>query len=178
MALSDLMLRARVNLALARDPRVGVLDVGVTATDGLVILEGDLDGEEECRAAEEIARSVDGVGSVENRLTCGVGKSVETAQLAVQRFLERLDDEWEMLPDARAFAQAHYLEWAVWAIHRFRVPRPALSGESDQLEADAIDQALTRVGTYVGASKAILAQQVLRLADTGGGAAPFREPQR
>lgn len=176
MALSDLVLRARVNLALARDPRISVLDVGVTAADGHVVLEGDLDSLDECAAAEEIARGVEGVTGIENHLTCGLAKSVETAQLAVQRFLERLDDEWEMLPDARAVSQAHYLDWALWAIHRFRVPRPAPSEECDQLEADAIEQALTKVAGYVGASKAILAQQVLGLSDAGGSAPPpFRE---
>src|SRR3569832_1443104 len=127
MALSDFVLKARVNLALMRDPRVASLDVGVDADDGIVKLIGDVDSEGECRAAEEVARSVEGVRSVVNQLTCGVGQRADTAELVTQRFLEKLDDEWNGLPDQTALVQADYLRWARWLIYKFRIPASLLT---------------------------------------------------
>ena|SRR5579872_6838924 len=162
MALSDLVLKAKVNLALIRDPRVGAFDVGVRAEGGRVTLTGDADTEEECRAAEEIARTVEGVTSVRNDMTCGIGKREDTAEHVTQRLLSKLDEEWRCLPDQTALTQADYLRWALWLIYKFRIPGAAVQ---DALVANAMDAALTQVAGYVGAPKALLALEMLRQAE-------------
>ncbi len=165
MALSDFVLKARVNLALIRDPRVGSLDVGVHAADGNLTLNGDVDTVEERRAAEEVARSVEGVHSVLNEITCGVGKQADTAELITQRFLEKLEDEWNGLPDQSALMQADYLRWALWLIYKFRLPHPLKDGSASTADGNAVEQALSQVAGYVGAPKALLALEMLQLAD-------------
>lgn len=165
MALSDLILKARVNVALIRDPRVASLDVGVQTDDGVVTLTGDVDTEEECSAAEEVTRNVEGVRSVVNQITCGLGQRADTAELLTQRFLEKLDDEWNGLPNQSALAQADYLRWALWLIYKFRLPANLLSESTATAENDAMEQALTQVAASVGAPKALVALQMLQLAE-------------
>jgi len=168
MALADFVLKARVNMALIRDPRVGSLDVGVKVVDGNITLTGDVDDEGECRAAAEVARGVDGVKSVANEITCGIGKSADTAELITQRLLEKLDDEWNNLPEQNALAQADYLRWALWLIFKFRLPADVAETVGDGAanpENTAVEQAISQVAGYVGAPKALVALQMLELAD-------------
>ena len=165
MALSDFVLKARVNLALMRDPRVASLDVGVDSDGGIVKLTGDVDSESECRAAEEVARKVEGVRTVVNDLTCGLGQRADTADLITQRFLEKLDDEWEGLPNDTALVQADYMRWALWLIYKFRLPSQLVTEGTATAESDAVERALTQVAGYVGVSKALLAMNMLELAD-------------
>jgi hypothetical protein len=165
MALSDFVLKARVNVALMRDPHVGSLDVGVHAHDGVVTLTGDVDAESECRAAERAARQVDGVKKVVNQLTCGVGKRADTAELVTQRFLEKLDDEWNALPDQNALTQADYLRWALWLTYKFRIPDNLIGESTGAAEADAVEKALSQIAGYVGVPKALLALDMLEIAD-------------
>jgi hypothetical protein len=164
MALSDMVLKTRVNVALLRDPRVGVLDVGVQCHNGRVMLTGDVDSEDAKRAAEAIAATVIGVRSVRNDLTVGVGKGQDSAEWIAQKFLDRLSEAWDALPDQNALTQADYLRWALWMIYKFRIP----VGEWDdaaRVEADAMEQALTRVASYVGAPKALIALELIRQAE-------------
>ena len=165
MAISDFVLKARVNFALIRDPRVASLDVGVTANDGAVTLTGDLDTEDECRAAAEVASGVEGVRSVHNQLTCGIGQRADTAELVTKRLLEKLDDEWQALADASALAQADYLRWALWLVYKFRIPPALLTGTTASAESEAVEQAISQVAGYVGAPKALIALQMLDLAE-------------
>ena len=166
MALSDLILKAKVNLALAQDPRVGVLDIGVTADDGVVTLTGDLDDAAECSAAEEIARGVDGVARIQNRMTCGVGARAEDADMLRHKFLERLEDAWNELPDGDALTHADYLRWALWMVYKFRIPESMRSEESERIECETVDEAIGRIAGYVGAPRAMVALEMLRQAES------------
>ncbi len=165
MAISDFMLKTRVNFALVRDPRVGALDIGVTADDGVVTLTGDVDEAEEKRAAEEIARGVEGVEAVRNELTYGVGRDEETAELVVSRFLAKLDEAWAELPDRHAVTEASYLRWALWLIYKFRLPENLECSDRERLESEASEQGLTKVAGHVGAPKALVAAHMLLLVD-------------
>jgi len=170
MALSDLVLKAKVNMALLRDPRVGFFDIRATVDNGRVTLTGDTDTPEECRAAEEIAKSVEGIVSVRNEMTCGIGQNEDTAELVTQRFLEKLDTTWHNLPDRSALSQADYLRWALWMVYKFHIPRPQApgtqgSGMDPKVKAAAIEQALERIAGHVGAPKALVALEMLRQAE-------------
>lgn len=164
--LSDWVLKGRVNLAFMRDPRVGVLDIGVNVNEGRVTLIGDVDTEEERAAAEEIAAHVEGVTSINNQITCGIGMTEDTAELVTQKLLEKLQDEWDALPEQTALTQADYLRWALWVVYKFRLPIPVLTEERDRLVSEATDQALTQLSSYVGASKALLAIEMRRQAES------------
>jgi hypothetical protein len=165
MALADFILKAKVNMALTTDPRVSVLDIGVHVEDGHVSLTGDVDSEKECEAATEIARSVEGVTRVTNEMTCGMGMREDTADLVRQRFLEKLDEEWENLPEKSALAQADYLRWALWMVYKFRIPGDMPSAEIAEIEAETTDEALHRIAGYVGAPVALVALEMMRQAE-------------
>lgn len=65
-------IRSQIEEALRRNALLGDRAIAVTMLGhGHVILDGDVPGWEQCKAAEEIAWSVPGVSSVENRLTVG-----------------------------------------------------------------------------------------------------------
>lgn len=165
MALTDLMLKAKVNLALVRDPRVSSLDIGVHADNGLITLTGDVDTSEEGRAAEEIARAVDEVRGVDNRITCGVGRTQDAADLVSQRFLEKLEDEWNELSESTALAQADYLNWALWMIYKFRIPDQRADGSVAETQSRTTDEAIKAIAGRVGASPALVAFELQRIAD-------------
>jgi hypothetical protein len=165
MSLSDFVLKSRVQLALVRDPRVSSLDISVQAEEGHVVLTGDVDSDTECRAAEAVAKSVDGVTEVDNQITCGAGARADTVEMVTQRFLEKLDEEWNRLPDQNALTQGDYLRWALWLIYKFRIPAKLIGESTVDMESDAMEQALAQVAGHVGAPKALLAMQMTQLAD-------------
>jgi hypothetical protein len=162
MALSDLIIKAKINVAFARDPRVGVLDIGVHSENGIVTLDGDVDAADECTAAEEIARGVDGVRQVISNVTCGEGQKADTAELVIQRFMEKLDEEWNDLPEKTALAQADYLRWALWMVYKFRIPHSETDPELLKAEAEATEEALGRIAGNVGIPKVIAALEMIR----------------
>lgn len=179
MALTDLMLKAKVNMAFARDPRVSALEINVSAEDGVVTLTGDMDSQEKCLAAEEDARSVEGVKGVQNEMTCGLTKVATTATEVVQRFLTKLEMQWNTLPDKTALTQADYLRWALWMVTKFHIP-PNVEGENiETLELAAVERALEQIGSYTDIPKALLAMEMLRQAEAieelGTPAAPETE---
>jgi len=67
--LKDKQITANVRLALAEDPDVRASTISVDTTKGTVQLRGTVESEEEKKKAESIARGVDGVKVVENKLT-------------------------------------------------------------------------------------------------------------
>jgi len=166
MALVDFVLKAKVNLALVQDPRVGVLDIGVDADNGIVTLTGDVDTEEECGAAEEIARGVDGVTRVVNQMTCGIGARADTAEMVRQKFVRRLEDAWNELPDQGALTQADYLRWALWMVYKFRIPDSMRTDDAGQIEAEACEEAVIRIASFIGAPPALVALEMLRQAES------------
>jgi hyperosmotically inducible protein len=67
--MDDAMITTKVKAALAKDPAASALAISVETTKGTVQLSGAVDSAEEKMKAESIARSVEGVRGVENKLT-------------------------------------------------------------------------------------------------------------
>ncbi|MGH8607268.1 MAG: BON domain-containing protein [Gammaproteobacteria bacterium] len=66
--LNDVIITSKVRAALAQDPSASALAIAVESTKGKVRLSGSVDSVDEKMKAESIARRVDGVKEVENRL--------------------------------------------------------------------------------------------------------------
>jgi hyperosmotically inducible protein len=67
--IDDSTITTKVKAALLADPDVSGLDVKVETFKGVVQLSGFVDDQKQANRAVEIARSVDGVKRVENKLT-------------------------------------------------------------------------------------------------------------
>ena len=67
--IEDASITAKVKTAFVQDPVVHALQVGVDTFKGNVQLNGFVDTPEQKARAEQVARSVSGVGSVQNNLT-------------------------------------------------------------------------------------------------------------
>ncbi|HLV78719.1 MAG TPA: BON domain-containing protein [Chthonomonadaceae bacterium] len=165
MALTDLMLKAKVNMALARDPRVSALEITVGVEEGIVTLTGDVDSQEKCQAAEEDARCVEGITQVRNEMTCGLTKVATTATEVAQRFLSKLELQWNALPDKTALTQADFLRWALWMITKFHIPPNVEGQDIETLELATVERALEQIGSYTSIPKALLAMEMLRQAE-------------
>lgn len=66
--MEDSWLTAKTKIALFADPRVKGSQINVETKDSLVMIRGKVDSDEAKKAAEEIAKLVDGVKSVKNEL--------------------------------------------------------------------------------------------------------------
>jgi hyperosmotically inducible periplasmic protein len=66
--IDDTAIHTKVKTALLNDPVVHGLAIDVTVDRGIVGLSGAVNGNVEKRKAEEIARGVDGVRGVENKI--------------------------------------------------------------------------------------------------------------
>jgi hypothetical protein len=165
MSLTDLMLKAKVNIALAREPQVSCFDIGALADNGLVTLSGDVDSETERAAAELAASQVDGVREVVNNITCGVGREKENAEMVSQRFLEKLEEEWHDLPEQTALAQADYLKWALWMICKFQIPDTAGQDSVAAEQAKTTEEAIKAVASRVGCPPALIAYELQRISE-------------
>src|ERR1043166_4501382 len=150
MALSDMVLKGRINAALARDIRARMLDVGVDVDEGVVVLNGAADSLRECRVAEEIVAEVEGVGPIRNNMVCGTGRKPDSAEHIVDQFLEKLHDQWDLLPERNALAQADYMRWACWLTYKFHIPDMLDGAARADLEADAVERALVKIADLVG----------------------------
>jgi hyperosmotically inducible protein len=67
-ASKDAWLTAKTKIALYGDDRVSGSYINVDTQNGTVMLRGKVGSADEKRAAEEVARSIDGVGTVKNEL--------------------------------------------------------------------------------------------------------------
>jgi len=67
--IDDAVISTKVKAALAKDPVVSALEVGVDTFRGVVQLNGFVDREEQVRRAEQVARGVNGVVDVKNNLS-------------------------------------------------------------------------------------------------------------
>jgi hypothetical protein len=162
------MLKAKVNLALVRDPRISPLDVSVTAKDGAVTLSGDVDAPEKRRIAEEVARTVDGVRAIDNRITSGARSSDQaenTTDFIGQKFLDKLEAEWDDLPEKTALAQADYLKWAIWMIYKIHLPNSAGAPASSEQLSELTDTAIRQVSRRVESAPALVALELQRVAE-------------
>ncbi len=165
MALSDLITKARVNMALARDPRVGSLDIGVHVHDSFVTLTGDTEDQAECNAVEEITRRVEGVAGIKNDMTCGVGKNLDMAELVTHHFQARLREVFAALPDKHALTLADYTRWALWLTYKLHLPGHGARAQHDSVEMATMEAALAEISNQVGIPKVLLAMEMLRQAE-------------
>jgi hyperosmotically inducible protein len=67
-SIDDTAIHAKVKTELLKDPVVSGTKIGVQVDRGAVVLNGVVNGEVEKKKAEDIARGVDGVKSVENNI--------------------------------------------------------------------------------------------------------------
>ena len=65
---SDAAITVAVNTALAKDEQLNVLRIDVNTVDGHVVLDGSAPDAAARQRATQLARNVDGVKSVDNRL--------------------------------------------------------------------------------------------------------------
>lgn len=65
---SDAAITVAINTALAKDQQLSVLRIDVDTVDGHVVLDGSAPDAAASQRATQLARSVDGVKSVDNRL--------------------------------------------------------------------------------------------------------------
>jgi osmotically-inducible protein OsmY len=67
-AVDDATIGTKLKAAYAADPQLSALKINVDTTQGTVRLRGEVKNMAEWRKASEVARSVDGVKSVDNQL--------------------------------------------------------------------------------------------------------------
>jgi hypothetical protein len=72
-AVNDAAITAKVNAALAKDAELSALRIDVDTVDGRVALEGSAPSAAARDRAASLARAVDGVTDVDNRLTVDAG---------------------------------------------------------------------------------------------------------
>lgn len=78
VGIEDASTTAKVKTKLAGDERVSAFAVDVSTRGGIVTLKGSVEEKEAKQAAEEIARSTEGVSDVVNMITIGGGDSSAT----------------------------------------------------------------------------------------------------
>ncbi len=66
---ADATITAKVNAELARDDKLSALAIDVDTSEGRVVLEGSAPDTASRERAETLARAIEGVVAVENRLT-------------------------------------------------------------------------------------------------------------
>lgn len=165
MALSDLVLKSKINMAIARDVRFARLPLDVRVEDGNVTLAGNLSIPSAASGLQELVQNVEGVGAVRNELQQEHGRIARTADDLTQALLHKLESEFQELPDQNALTQADYLRWALWTIYKYHIPETVEVADVDQAEADATEQALAKIASLVQVPKALLAMEMLRQAD-------------
>jgi hyperosmotically inducible protein len=69
--MEDAAITTRVKAKLAADDRVKATDINVDTMNGIVTLHGNVKSDTAKNAAEEIARQVDGVASIDNQIMTG-----------------------------------------------------------------------------------------------------------
>lgn len=83
-AVADTALTANVQTRLTRENSVSAADIQVTTNEGVVTLEGNVESEYAKSAAEAIARSVEGVDRVDNRLVASPRASRTSGSYGVE----------------------------------------------------------------------------------------------
>ncbi len=75
----DSAITAKIKANILADPKLKVLQIGVTTNQGVVKLEGEVDSQQSIDRSKAIARHVNGVKSVESELV--IKKTNETSGL-------------------------------------------------------------------------------------------------
>lgn len=71
MAIADKLAALRVKANLIADRQIGLMDIEVDVHDGMAVLSGDVDTEDQKQLAEELAYRIDGILEVENEIRVG-----------------------------------------------------------------------------------------------------------
>lgn len=95
-AISDSAITAKVKAKFMDDTRLKNADISVTTANGAVTLTGSASGSEVSHAAEDLAKHVKGVTSVDNKIyTPSVARKVESkTKSAVQKTERVVSDSW------------------------------------------------------------------------------------
>lgn len=88
--MSDSWITAKTKMSLAADGRVKGRQVSVETVKGKVLLRGKVDTEEAKAAAEEVAKGVEGAGSVKNELQVVAPSSREAVEEKDDAVTERV----------------------------------------------------------------------------------------
>lgn len=67
----DALITTKVKTALVQEPGLSALKINVDTANGIVTLRGTVDSVDKADLAREVARAVDGVAAVDNRLVVG-----------------------------------------------------------------------------------------------------------
>lgn len=70
-ASGDALITAKVKTALIKEPGLSAMKIDVDTANGIVTLKGTVDSIDKSSRARELASTVDGVSSVDNRLIVG-----------------------------------------------------------------------------------------------------------
>jgi hyperosmotically inducible periplasmic protein len=98
MATKDTWISAKTKIALYADERVSGNAINVDARDGMVVLRGKVSSPEEKKAAEDIARRIEGVTQIKNNL--------EVVPSTEKKAVNRKDDEIKKAVKDRLSADA------------------------------------------------------------------------
>lgn len=93
---SDVVISAKIRSAMAGDDRFKQADIDVQTVNGTVVLTGSANSEEAARAAEDLARGVEGVNKVDNRIAVPSTRNTvrEDARGAMDQTSRAASDSW------------------------------------------------------------------------------------
>ena len=166
MFLNDMILRAKVNHALAGDPTLKEHHIEAKANGGAITLKGSVAQPELVERAKAVARGISGVGTVENETTYTAPHIASSAEEVSQLFLDKLEAEYKTLPDATALTQADYVRWALWMTTKFHIPLSINVTDRNAVTMDTVEKALSQISKQTGLPKAQLALEMLRQAES------------
>lgn len=69
MAVADKLASLRIKADIIADKSIGLLDIEVDVHDGVAVLTGEVESEDQKQLAEEIASNIEGITEVENNIT-------------------------------------------------------------------------------------------------------------
>ncbi|MCD6060110.1 MAG: hypothetical protein K0S16_421 [Moraxellaceae bacterium] len=75
--MDDAAITTRVKAKLMADDRVKATDINVDTANGIVTLTGNVKNDAAKQAAEDLARQVEGVASIDNQVTVGTGATAQ-----------------------------------------------------------------------------------------------------
>ena len=165
MALSDYVLRAKINNELTREARFREHQFDVRVENGAVTLAGEGDAAT-IASAESLVRGVEGVASVRVEMNPAPRTIASSAAEVSALFLNKLEMEWKALPDQTALTQADYVRWALWMTTKFHFPAHIAGADDEQTILNTIEQALQQISGCVHLPAPLLALEMLRQAET------------
>ena len=166
MFLNDMILRAKVNHALGGEPALKEHHIEAKAKDGAITLTGSVAQPELVERAKAVARSIVGVGTVENETTYTAPHIADSAEEVSQMFLDKLEAEYKALPDDTALTQSDYVRWALWMTTKFHIPISISVTDRNAVTLETVEKALAQISKQTGLPKTQLALEMLRQAES------------